>query len=113
MTYLSGIFAGVWVLIAFLNPENDYLLFPILIAGAVPVSYRISLRGPVDLPTAVGGAIAGLFTVALTVGLLTFAGKLQGPGALPFGSSLVDVLVLGSIGAAVGVLIAVVPIGTR
>jgi len=112
ITYLSGVLAGLWVLVASLNPENDYFLFPILIAGAVPISYRVSLRTPVDLPTAIGGAMAGLFTVALTVVLLAVVDKLQGPGAL-FGSPIVDALVLGSIGAAVGVVIAVVPIGTR
>lgn len=112
ITYLSGVLAGLWVLVAFLNPENAYYLFPILIAGAVPVSYRVALRKPVDLGSAIGGAVAGLFTVALTAALLWYADRLQGPELLPMGGPFLDALALGLLGAVIGVIVAVVPFGS-
>jgi hypothetical protein len=113
ITYLSGVLAGIWVLVAFLNPENDYFLSPILIAGAAPISYRVAKHGPVDLGTAIGSALAGVFTVALTTFLLSYAGRLQGPGLLAIGGPVLEALALGLVGAVIGVIAAVAPVGSR
>ena len=106
LLYLSGTLSAVWVFVAFLNPDNNYVLFPFLIAGAVPVSYRLAWGGPVERPVAIAGALAGVATVALVSLLLGLSGKRHGPPILPVGGQGVGALLLAILGAAVGTVVA-------
>ncbi len=111
--YVSGAFGAVWVLMAWNRPENSYYLFPVLVAAAVPVSYRLVAGRALPVSFAVGASIAGLFNVFLLAGMLAIAGKLDGPTLLPAGGAVVDSIVLGLAGAVVGGLLAVIEVGAN
>jgi hypothetical protein len=100
--YVSGAFGAFWVLMAWLNPENTYFMFPLLVAGAVPVSYRLALGRPLPTPVALGAAVAGLINVILLATLLALFGKLEGPTFLGAGGVVVETIVWGVLGATLG-----------
>ena len=100
--YVSGAFGAIWVLIAWAQPGNSYYLFPMLVAAAMPVSYRLVAGRALPMPVAVGSAVAGLLNVFLLAAILAIAGKLQGPTILPAGGAVVDSIVLGLVGATAG-----------
>lgn len=104
--YVSGAFGALWVLIAWGSPDRSFYLFPILVAASVPVSYRLIAGKALPVGIAVGAAIAGQLNVFLLSALLAIAGKLEGPRLLPAGGAVVDAIVLGSIGAAAGAMLA-------
>lgn len=103
--YLSGVFAGVWVVAAWLSPENNYFLFPVLIAASVPISYRLTFRKPLSHPVATGAAAAGLLNAILVALLLELSGKLQGDPLIPGTGLVLEAMVLGLVGAAAGALV--------
>ena len=100
--YVSGAFGAIWVLMAWSRPENSFFLFPVLVAAAVPVSYRLIAGRGLPIGIALGAAIAGLLNVFLLAAMLAIAGKLNGPTLLPVGGSVVDAMMLGFLGAAGG-----------
>ena len=104
--YISGAFAGVWIVMAWLKPESNFFLFPILIAAALPLSYRLSMRWPLTPPAAIGAGVAGLINVVLVSLLLAATGKLEGQTLLPFGGLVFEALVFGISGAATGAFVA-------
>ena len=104
--YLSGVFGSVWVLIAWSQPENNYFMFPVLIAAAMPVSYRLIAGRALPKGLAIGASIAGLFNVFLLAAMLAIAGKLAGPSLLSADNNVIDSVVLAAGGAAIGAFLA-------
>ncbi len=111
--YISGVLGAIWVLMAWSRPENNYFMFPILVAAAVPLSYRLIAGRALPIGIAMGAAIAGVFNVFLLAALLGIAGKLDGPTMLPAGGPVVDAIILGVIGGAAGTLLAGLNISRR
>ncbi len=109
--YLSGAFGAAWVLGAWSQPENSYLMFPALVAAAVPLSYRLIAAGPLPKGLAIGAAIAGILNVFLLAAMLAIAGKLAGPNLLPAGSNVLDSVVLAAGGSAAGGWLAMADFG--
>lgn len=107
--YVSGAFGAIWVLMAWSRPENSYFMFPVLVGASVPVSYRLIAGRALPTGFSVGAGIAGLFNVFLLAGMLAIAGKLEGPTMLSAGGSVVDAIILGAIGAAIGTFLATTP----
>jgi hypothetical protein len=110
---VSGAFGAIWVFAAWARPENSYFMFPFFVAAAVPVSYRLAARRALPVGIAVGSSIAGLFNVFLIAALLAIGGKLEGPTILPFGGSVVEAIVVGFLGALVGIFLATVDVSRR
>ena len=106
--YVSGAFGAIWVFAAWSRPENSYFMFPLLVAAAVPVSYRLIAHQALPISIAVGSAIAGLLNVFLLAALLAIGGKLEGPAILPLGGPVVEAIVFGFLGALVGIFLATV-----
>ena len=104
--YVAGAFGAIWVLIAWSAPERSYFMFPVLVAAAVPVSYRLIAGRSLPIGIAIGASIAGLFNVVLLAAMLAIAGKLNGPTMLPAGGAVVDAIVLGVAGAIAGSVLA-------
>ena len=93
------------MLAAWIRPEADYIAFPVLVAGAFPVSYRLAL-GPLPRPLATGAAVAGAINTIVVALLLELAGILGGPDLIPRGTAVVQATLLGLTGAMAGGLIA-------
>ena len=104
--YVSGAFGAIWVLMAWAKPENSFFLFPVLVAAAVPVSYRLIAGRALPISIALGASIAGLLNVFLLAAMLAITGKLDGPTLLPAGGHVVDAIGLGLFGAVGGTLLA-------
>ena len=104
--YVSGAFGAIWVLMAWSQPENNYFMFPVLVAAALPLSYRLIAGRGLPIGIAVGAAIAGLLNVFLLAALLAIAGKLDGPTMLPVGGAVADAVLLGLMGSVAGILLA-------
>ena len=104
--YVSGAFGAIWVLMAWAKPENSFFLFPVLVAAAVPVSYRLIAGRALPIGIALGASIAGLLNVFLLAAMLEITGKLDGPTFLPAGGHVVDAIGLGLFGAVGGTLLA-------
>jgi hypothetical protein len=100
---ISGIFGAAWVLAAWLRPDANFVLFPLLLAGSLPVIYRLTVGGAIPWQIATAAAIAGLVNVVLLAAFLSIAGKLQGPPVIPMGGPVLDAIVWGMVGAAAGV----------
>jgi hypothetical protein len=111
--YVSGAFGAIWVFMAWSTPDNNYFMFPMLIAAAVPVSYRLIAGRALPVGIAMGASIAGILNVFLLTAMLAIAGKLEGPTMLPVGGVVVDAILLGLIGAALGTLLASVNLSRR
>lgn len=94
-------FAAAWVIAAWIRPEADYVAFPVLVAMAFPVSYRLAL-GPLPTPLAVGAATAGAINTIVIALLLEVAGILGGPDLLPGLNAVTQATVLGLSGAVLG-----------
>jgi hypothetical protein len=107
LTYASGILAVSWAALAWFNPENTYHLFPLVIAGALPVSYRAGGRPPLSWPAGLGAAVGGLINVALITILLTVRDKLEGPSLLSFGDAAVEAIIFAMVGGLAGAVFAV------
>ncbi len=104
--YVSGAFGAIWVFIAWSRPENSYVLFPLLVAASVPVSYRLIAGRALPIGIGLGAGIAGVLNVFLLAALLAIAGKLEGPRLLPAGGNVVDAVFLGALGALAGAFVA-------
>lgn len=81
-------------------------MFPMLIAAAVPLSYRLIAGRALPIGIAMGSAIAGLLNVFLLAVMLAIADKLDGPTLLSVGGSVVDAILFGLMGAVAGTLLA-------
>ena len=96
-TYLSGIVAGVWVVLAWTNPTNTYFIAPLLVGAAFPIGQWFTL-GRLSRAEALGAATGGLVNVAVATGLLTVADRLRGDAVLAGWHPGVEALVLGLAG---------------
>ncbi len=106
--YTSGVVAAIWVVLAWVNPDNTYHLAPVLAAGIFPVAQRVR-HGRLVALQAAGAAAGGYLNVLIVTGLLAWLGKLEGPSLLPFGDAAVEALVFGAIGAVAGAALAYAP----
>ena len=104
--FISAIFGFAWVGAAWARPEVNYVLFPALIAGSLPVVYRLSMGRAVPTSFASAAGIAGIINAIVIAAFLAIAGKLQGPTVLPFGGHVLDAALWATIGAALGVVAA-------
>ena len=93
------------MLAAWIRPEADYVAFPVLVAGAFPISYRLAM-GPLPRPLATGAAVAGAINTIVVALLLELAGILGGPDLIPNAAAVVQATVLGLAGATAGGVIA-------
>jgi hypothetical protein len=103
---ISAIFGIAWVIAAWARPEVNYVLFPLLIAGSLPVIYRLGMRRPIAVSFAVAAAIAGAFNAVLLAAFLSISGSLLGPTLLGFGGPVLDAAIWAVAGAALGVVAA-------
>ena len=92
---LSGLLAALWVLLAWLNPDVTYHLAPILVAGAFPVGHRLRVGQPLTPVQGVATFIGSLINLGVATGILTWAGKLEGPSLLPTGGAVLESVVFG------------------
>lgn len=81
-SFLSAIFAVAWVAASFLRPDADYVVLPVLVAAAFPVSYRLAL-GAVPTPFAVGAGVAGTINTLFVALVMNLTGILAPPSLLP------------------------------
>jgi len=102
--YISGIFAAVWVIATWFWPDNDFVMFPFLIAFSVPVAYRLS-DGPLSVPVAAGAAAAGTINTALIALVLNAFGRLADARLTPALGPVGQAIVLGLAGATIGALV--------
>jgi hypothetical protein len=107
LTYASGILAVAWAGLAWINPESTYHLFPLVVAGALPVAYRAGGRPQLSWTAGLGAAVGGLVNVGLITLLLTARDKLEGPSLLSFGDAAVEAIVFGIVGGLAGAVFAV------
>jgi len=103
---ISAIFGIAWVLAAWARPEVNYVLFPLLIAGSLPVIYRLGMGGAVAGSFAVAAAIAGSFNAVLIAAFLAISDNLRGPTLLGFGGPVLDAAIWAVIGGALGAVVA-------
>ncbi len=103
--YLSGIVAGIWVALAWRNPENTYYIAPLLAAAAFPLSQRVRL-GRLSRREAAWAGIGGLLNVIVATVLLLVAGKFDGNAVLGFWPPAVEALAFGLLGAVAGAWLA-------
>jgi hypothetical protein len=99
--YISGVFAGAWVVAAWLRPDADYVFFPVLVAGSFPVSYRLGI-GRIPPALAAAAAVGGIANVIIVALFLALAGVLGPPILLPAFGAVGQATVLGVTGAALG-----------
>jgi hypothetical protein len=99
---ISAVFAAAWVFAAWLAPGANYFLFPVLVAGSMPVAYRLSLGRPLPGPLSAAAAVAGIVNALVLAAVLTIAGKLRGPTTLPAGGHVLDALLWAVIGGGLG-----------
>jgi hypothetical protein len=97
---ISVIFGVAWIVAAWVQPEVNYVLFPFLIAGSLPVIYRLTLGRAVPTPFAAAAAIAGIINALLIAAFLSISGRLEGPTVMAVGGHVVDAAVWATIGAA-------------
>ncbi len=103
--YISGVFAGAWVVAAWVRPDADYVVFPILVAGSFPVSYRLAL-GPLPVPPAIGSAVAGAITAFVAALVMHITGVLAPATVLPAVGDVGQALTLGLLGGTLGAVLA-------
>lgn len=101
--YISGVFAGAWVIAAWFRPEADFVFFPILVAASFPISYRLGL-GRIPPALAAAAAVGGIVNVVVVALFLGLAGALGPPILLPPLGGVGQATVLGVVGAALGYL---------
>jgi hypothetical protein len=103
---ISVVFGVAWIVAAWARPEVNYVLFPLLIAGSLPVIYRLTLGRAVPTQFATAAAIAGIINAVVIAAFLAISGRLQGPTVMAVGGHVVDAAVWATIGAAFGVFAA-------
>jgi hypothetical protein len=90
------------VIAAWLRPESNFFLFPVLIAGVLPVSYRIHGSRSLSPGAALGAGTAGIINAVIVAVLLTLAGKLAGPRLVDVGGPMVEATLLALAGGLAG-----------
>ncbi len=103
---ISAIFGIAWVFAAWARPEVNYVLFPVLIAGSLPVVYRLTFGHAIPSQIAAAAGIAGITNVIILAAFLAITERLEGPTVLPFGGPVLDASLWAVIGAGVGVFLA-------
>lgn len=103
---ISAVFGIAWVFSAWARPEVNYVLFPILIAGSLPVVYRLTFGRAIPSQIATAAGIAGITNVVILAAFLAITDRLEGPTVLPFGGPVLDATVWAVIGAAFGIFLA-------
>jgi hypothetical protein len=95
----------LWLIVVFVRDETTLHLAPLLVAGAPPVLNAFDDSAAMTPRSVVLAATSG-FVIAMAATLVLIAtGNLDGPTIDPFGSVLVETLVLAVVGAAAGLLI--------
>jgi hypothetical protein len=103
---ISAVFGIAWLFAAWARPEVNYVLFPVLIAGSLPVVYRLTFGRAIQTPMASAAGIAGITNVVILAAFLAITDRLEGPTVLPFGGPVLDASLWAIIGAAIGVFAA-------
>ena len=93
-------FALLWAVLAAVRPGTTFHLAPLLVAGLVPLVYRV--QGGASRITAGRLAGVGVALAAVVSVLLGAAGFLDGPSLLPFGGAFVESLAGAAVGGLVG-----------
>lgn len=104
--FMSGIFSAAWVYASWAWPENDFVLFPFLIALSVPVAYRLS-DGPLPVPVATAAGAAGAINAVVVALILNIFGGLGQAQMMPALGPVGQAIVIGIGGATVGVLVSI------
>lgn len=113
LVYSSGLFSGAWVFVAWMQPETNFFLFPILIGAALPVSHRLVVGRPVTGAAAAAAGIAAMVNVTITALLLAIVDRLKGESVLGFVNLFGEAVILGLFGVVAGGAVAVLSIGRR
>ncbi len=106
--YASGIVAAIWVILAWVNPDNTYHAAPPLVAGIFPVMHRIRL-GRLEPKGAAAAGIGGYANLLLVTGVLWITVRLDGPALFGLDSPAIEALILGAAGSVAGALVAMAP----
>lgn len=90
------LFAGLWLMLAFIRPTTTFHLAPLIVTAWLPV-------GEQDPWRALAMAGWGLSMAVATILVLSLGGALQGPSLLPQGGPAVESTVAALLGVAIGV----------
>jgi hypothetical protein len=107
---LSGLLAGLWVLLAWLNPDLTYHLAPILVAGAFPIGHRLRVAEPLNPVQAFATFVGAGLNVGAAAGILAWADRLRGPSLLPTGGAVFEAIIFGAAAALIASIIVALPI---
>ena len=107
---LSGLLAGLWVLLAWLNPDLTYHLAPILVAGAFPIGHRLRVAAPLNPVQAFATFVGSCLNVGVAAGILAWADRLRGPSLLPSGGAVLEAFIFGAAAGSIAALIAASPL---
>ncbi len=107
---LSGLLAAVWVVLAWLRPEDTFHLAPALVAVAFPVGHRLRVRKPLLPAQALATCIGAAINVAVPTGILAWADRLRGPSLLPTGGAVLEAVVFGAVGAVLAAVVVALPV---
>ena len=107
---LSGLLAGLWVLLAWFNPDLTYHLAPILVAGAFPVGHRLRVGERLNPVQASATFVGACLNVGIATGILAWADRLRGPSLLPTGGAVLEAVVFGASAALVASVIVALPL---
>lgn len=107
---LSGLLAGLWVVLAFLRPEDTFHLAPILVGFTFPLAHRLRVQQRLTPIQSVFTAVGAALNLGVAIGILTLTDKLRGPSLLPFGGAITEAVVFGAVAAVVGAVFVALPI---
>lgn len=107
---LSGLLAGLWVLLAWFNPDLTYHLAPILVAAAFPIGHRLRVAQPLNPVQAVATFVGAGLNVGVAAGILAWADRLRGPSLLPAGGAVLEAVVFGAAAALIAASVVALPI---
>lgn len=106
IVHISGVLAGLWVLLAWFNPDVTYHLAPILVGGAFPIGHRLRVKEPLNPVQAFATFVGACLNVGVAAGILAWADRLRGPSLLPTGGAVFEAMVFGAAAALVASVIA-------
>ncbi|WP_318283946.1 glutaredoxin domain-containing protein [Rhodococcus ruber] len=106
---LSLTFAGVWLVVATVNPATTYHLAPLLVVAAWPLALRWRTRAPLTAATSIRAAAAGMAVAAASTVVLVARHGLAGPTLTGSAGALAETVAAIAVGAALGAAGALIP----
>lgn len=101
---IAAVFAVLWSVLAIANPTTTYHAAPLIVAVWPALGER-------NRRAAARMSLGGLLIAAITTGLLSVTGMLQGPSLLPWGGPVLESLLAAGVGALLGMMPAILGFG--